>query len=49
LIGFLPEAMKFEFLQAYNFKILKAVPPEKLRFYEMEYVGHPKTKIFKYI
>jgi len=47
IIPTLSEKEKFEFLQFCNFKILKAVPPEKLRFYAMDFEGHPKTGDFK--
>lgn len=44
----LSEKQKFEFLQFCNFKILKTVPPEKLRFYEIDFEGHPKTQNFEF-
>jgi len=32
---------EFEFLQYCNFKLLQPVPVEQLRFFEIEYEGHP--------
>jgi hypothetical protein len=43
----LSEKQHFEFLQYCNFKILKPVPPEKLRFYEIDFEGHPKNQDFE--
>lgn len=45
-IPMLSEKQRFEFLQYCNFKLLKPVLPENLRFYEVEFEGHPKENNF---
>ncbi|PIQ49769.1 MAG: hypothetical protein COW03_03355 [Cytophagales bacterium CG12_big_fil_rev_8_21_14_0_65_40_12] len=35
------QKQEFEFLQYCNFKLLKPIPVEQLRFYEIEYEGQP--------
>lgn len=35
---------QYEFPQGCNFKLLKPVPPENLRFYLLEYDGHPSDQ-----
>lgn len=42
----LTEKEQFEFLQFCNFKALKPVLPQNLKFYEVEYEGHPKDQNF---
>lgn len=44
----LSEKERFEFLQDCNFKTLFPVYPEKLRFYEIEFEGHPKDGNFEF-
>jgi len=42
----LSKKQQFEFLQYCNFKLLKPVEPENLKFYEVESEGHPKKNNF---
>jgi len=44
----LTEKQRFEFLQSCNYKTLVPVPPEKLRFYEIEFEGHPSHNNFEF-
>ena len=44
----LPLAKQFEKLQFCNFRLLKPVPVNSLRFYEVDYEGHPKQRNFQY-
>jgi hypothetical protein len=44
----LPVAQQFEKLQFCNFRLLKPVPVNALRFYEVDYEGHPKQRNFQY-
>jgi len=43
-----PIAQQFERLQFCNFKLLNPVPASKLRFYEADFEGDPKTRNFQY-
>ncbi|MBV6639924.1 MAG: hypothetical protein KI791_04375 [Cyclobacteriaceae bacterium] len=40
--------MEFEFLQFCNFKLLKPVPPGWLKFFEVDFEGHPSQKDFEF-
>jgi hypothetical protein len=44
----LPIAQQFEKLQFCNFRLLKPVPTAMLRFYEVDFEGHPKSRNFQY-
>ncbi|GAA4204003.1 hypothetical protein GCM10022289_21130 [Pedobacter jeongneungensis] len=44
----LPIAQQFERLQFCNFKLLNPIPRTKLRFYEVDFEGDPKTRNFQY-
>lgn len=48
IIPKLSKREKFEKLQFINFKILKPIPPERLRFFEIEYSSHPKYMDFEW-
>lgn len=48
IIPNLSKKEKFEKLQFINFKILKPIPPERLKFYEIEYYSHPKYLDFEW-
>ncbi len=40
------EKERFEYLQFKNLKLLKPIPTEHLKFYEMEFEGNPKNQDF---
>ena len=42
------EKIKFEFLQGCNFKILNYIEPKYLKFYKMEFEGHPVDGNFEF-
>jgi len=47
-LPFMTEELRFECLQFCNFKTLKPIPPQNLRFYELEFEGHPKNEDFSF-
>lgn len=42
------QKMEFEFLQFCNFKLLKPVPPGQLKFYHIDFEGHPAQRNFEF-
>lgn len=40
--------MEFEFLQFCNFKLLKPVPPSRLKYFEIDFEGHPAQRNFNF-
>ncbi len=44
----LSEKQRFEFSQFVNFRVLKVIEPANLKFYEMDYEGHPRTGNFEF-
>jgi hypothetical protein len=42
------EKTKFEFLQVCNFKIINPIEPKYLKFYKLEFEGHPIDKNFEF-
>jgi hypothetical protein len=48
IIPFMSEKEKFESLQFYNFKILKPIEPQYLKFYKLEFEGCPLGDNFEF-
>ncbi|HYF66693.1 MAG TPA: hypothetical protein VD884_01095 [Ohtaekwangia sp.] len=44
----MPERLKYKFLQHCNFELLKRVPVNRLKFYRLEFNGHPALPNFVY-
>lgn len=44
----LPVDQQFEKLQFCNFRLLKPIPAAALRFYEVDFEGHPSNRNFQY-
>lgn len=44
----LPEKEQFEYGQFLNFKLLKPIEPSQLKFYEIDFEGHPSTNNFEF-
>ncbi len=47
-IPHLTEKEKYEFFQYCNYELLKPVPVEKLKFFELSFKGHPRNRDFEY-